>query len=100
MASSAASWHMSCSPARLLSAFAGSSIDLAPLLYQPAEYEAEEPPATQAAPSQANQGPSVLDALHSLSQQCHVFKKSAERLGQQLVSGYVAADWTLEITQF
>lgn len=67
--------------------FAGSSIDLAPLLYQPAEYEAEEAFASEGGPSQATQGPSVLDALHSLSQQCHVFKKSAEHLGQQLVSG-------------
>ena len=60
----------------------GSSIDLAPLLYQPADFEDEGASASPGASDKAAQTPSVLDALHMLSQQCHVFKKSAEHLGQ------------------
>ena len=63
---------------------AGSNIDLIPLLYEPAQFEAKLPdgPSTSAPASQA---PSILDALHSLNQQCHVFKKSAEQLGGLLL---------------
>ena len=59
---------------------AGSHIDLVSLLYEPAQFEAKvaDGPSSSAPASQA---PSVLDALHSLNQQCHVFKKSAEQLG-------------------
>lgn len=62
--------------------FAGTSIDLVPLLYQPADFEAKpgNSPGTNKAPT--SRAPSVLDALHSLNQQCHVFKKSAEQLGE------------------
>ena len=62
---------------------AGSNIDLVPLLYESAQFEAKlaDGPSPGAAASQA---PSILDALHSLNQQCHVFKKSAEQLGRLL----------------
>ena len=60
----------------------GSSVDLAPLLYQPADFEEEGASASPGGSDKAAQTPSVLDALHKLSQQCHVFKKSAEHLGQ------------------
>ena len=63
---------------------AGSNIDLVPLLYEPAQFEAKltDGPSTSAPASLA---PSVLDALYSLNQQCHVFKKSAEQLGGLLL---------------
>ena len=65
---------------------AGSNIDLVPLLYQPAQFEAKlaDAPGGSAPPGAPppREAPSVLDALHSLNQQCHVFKKSAEQLGK------------------
>ena len=63
---------------------AGSNIDLVPLLYEPAQFEAKltDGHSTSAPSSQA---PSILDALHSLNRQCHVFKKSAEQLGWLLL---------------
>lgn len=67
---------------------AGSNIDLVALLYQPAQFETKltDIPGGSAPPGGAPQreAPSVLDALHSLNQQCHVFKKSAEQLGKEL----------------
>lgn len=61
-------------------------MDLAPLLYQPADFEGDEASMGPSSSEAAGQTPSVLDALHKLSQQCHVFKKSAEHLGQSLQS--------------
>ncbi len=63
----------------------GSSMDLVALLYEPAGFEAQ-PKEASAGSSDSKMpvslAPSVLDALHGLSQQCIVFKKSAEQLGR------------------
>ena len=78
---------------------AGTSIDLVPLLYQQADFEAKP----QTAPGSSNvlsgRAPSVLDALHSLNQQCHVFKKSAEQLGEPALPPAVTAMIPLGLSQ-
>ncbi|KAL0040998.1 hypothetical protein WJX77_001679 [Trebouxia sp. C0004] len=58
----------------------GSSMDLVALLYEPADFEAQPKEASTGATAPESHAPSVLDALHVLSQQCTVFKKSAEQL--------------------
>ena len=70
-------------------------MDLVALLYEPADFEASaaEPSSSAAATSCA--APSVLDALHGLNQQCSVFKKSAEQLGQSLVTLALSRDESL-----
>lgn len=68
---------------------AGSNIDLVPLLYEPAQFEAK-PTGGSSSSASPSGAPSILDALHSLTQQCHVFKKSAEQLGQLLLPAALA----------
>jgi len=73
---------------------AGSSMDLVALLYEPADFEAQpkEASAGSTDPKMPESlAPNVLDALHGLSQQCIVFKKSAEQLGRHsLLCAYAA----------
>ena len=57
-------------------------MDLVALLYEPADFEAQPKEASTNATAPVSLAPSVLDALHGLSQQCIVFKKSAEQLGR------------------
>ena len=61
---------------------AGTNVDLVPLLYEPADFEAQPKDAAGSSTAPGARTPSVLDALHGLSQQCAVFKKSAEQLGK------------------
>ena len=61
---------------------AGSSMDLVALLYEPADFEAQPKETSASVTMPESLAPSVLDALHGLSQQCIVFKKSAEQLGR------------------
>ncbi len=59
-------------------------MDLVALLYEPAGFEAQPKEASAGSTGvkmPVSLAPSVLDALHGLSQQCIVFKKSAEQLG-------------------
>ena len=59
-------------------------MDLVALLYEPADFEAQPKEASAwftDSKMPVSLAPSVLDALHGLSQQCIVFKKSAEQLG-------------------
>ena len=56
-----------------------------PLLYEPAEFEAQPKDAAGSSSAPIARAPSVLDALHGLSQQCTVFKKSAEQLGKSVL---------------
>ncbi|DBB18625.1 TPA: Baculoviral IAP repeat-containing protein 6 [Trebouxia sp. C0006] len=61
----------------------GSSMDLVALLYEPADFEAQPKEASAGSPDPKmpeSLAPNVVDALHGLSQQCIVFKKSAEQL--------------------
>lgn len=77
------SWAKHCSILQCCVVAAASSIDLAPLLYNPADFEAKLTDAASKNNSvPTSHAPSVLDAIHSLGQQCHVFKKSAEQLGE------------------
>ncbi|KAL0043350.1 hypothetical protein WJX79_002441 [Trebouxia sp. C0005] len=58
----------------------GSSMDLVALLYEPADFEAQPKEASAGSTLPESLAPCVLDALQGLSQQCIVFKKSAEQL--------------------
>ncbi|KAL3146802.1 hypothetical protein ABBQ38_014781 [Trebouxia sp. C0009 RCD-2024] len=79
----------------------GSNIDLVPLLYEPAQFETKLTDAPGgSAPSGGppqREAPSVLDALHSLNQQCHVFKKSAEQLASGSMEDIGALSLALQI---
>ena len=66
-------------------------MDLMALLYEPADFEAQPKEASVGSTAPESLAPNVLDALHGLSQQCIVFKKSAEQLGRHsLLCAYIA----------
>ncbi len=56
------------------------------LLYEPAYFEVKPKDTASGSSEPASHAPSVLNALHSLNQQCAIFKKSAEQLGKLLLA--------------